>query len=50
MVNGMLKIALDKMVELSSVKKIEVKDSSAKKSKKKFLTEADEYDQTAEKL
>lgn len=50
MVNGMLKIALDKLAEISTVKKIEVKDSSSKKSKKKFLTEADEYDETAEKL
>lgn len=38
MVNGMLKIALDKMVEVSNVKKIEVKGSS-KKDKKQFLTE-----------
>lgn len=38
-VNGMLKIALDKMVEVSSVKKIEVKDSS--KKKKSFLTEGE---------
>lgn len=37
-VNGMLKVALDKMVEVSTIKKIEVKDSS-KKSKKEFLTE-----------
>ncbi len=37
-VNGMLKVALDKMVEVSAVKKIEVKDSS-KKSKKEFLAE-----------
>ncbi len=37
-VNGMLKVALDKMVEVSTVKKIEVKDSS-KKSKKEFLAE-----------
>lgn len=37
-VNGMLKVALDKMVEVSTIKKIEVKDSS-KKSKKEFLAE-----------
>ena len=42
MVNGMLKIALDKLAEISTVKKIEVKDSSAKKSKKKLLTEEQE--------
>jgi len=38
MVNGMLKIALDKMVEIADVKKIEVKGSS-KKDKKQFLAE-----------
>jgi molecular chaperone IbpA len=36
-VNGMLKVALDKMVEATAVKKIEVK--GAKKSKKEFLAE-----------
>ena len=38
MVNGMLKVGLDKLVELSTVKKIEVKDGS-KKSKKQLLVE-----------
>lgn len=50
MVNGMLKIALDKISELSTVKKIDIKDTSAKKSKKQFLTEEDEYDKAAETL
>ena len=50
MVNGMLKIALDKISELSTVKKIDIKDTSAKKSKKQFLTEEDEYDKAAEIL
>ena len=36
-VNGMLKVALDKLAEVSTVKKIEVK--GAKKSKKEFLAE-----------
>jgi molecular chaperone IbpA len=40
-VNGMLKIALDKLVEVSTIKKIEVKDSSSKKSKKQLLTEGE---------
>lgn len=39
MVNGMLKIALDKFVEASAKKKIEVKGS--KKSEKQFLKEAE---------
>lgn len=39
MANGMLKIALDKLVETTSVKKIEVK--GAKKSEKQFLKEAE---------
>jgi molecular chaperone IbpA len=47
-VNGMLKIALDKIVEAQPVRKIEVK--GAKKSKKEFLTEEDEYAKAAEKL
>jgi molecular chaperone IbpA len=48
MVNGMLKIALDKIVDAQPVRKIEVK--GAKKSKKEFLTEEDAYDKAAEKL
>ena len=36
-VNGMLKVALDKLAEVSTVKKIEVK--GGKKSKKEFLAE-----------
>jgi molecular chaperone IbpA len=48
MVNGMLKIALDKIVDAQPVRKIEVK--GAKKSKKEFLTEEDEYAKAAEKL
>lgn len=39
MVNGMLKIALDKFVEASTKKKIEVK--GGKKSEKQFLKEAE---------
>ena len=39
MANGMLKIALDKLVETTTVKKIEVK--GAKKSEKQFLKEAE---------
>ena len=39
-VNGMLKVALDKLAEVSTVKKIEVK--GAKASKKEFLAEAAE--------
>jgi molecular chaperone IbpA len=39
-VNGMLKIALDKIVEAQPVRKIEVK--GAKKSKKEFLAEEQE--------
>jgi molecular chaperone IbpA len=39
MVNGMLKIALDKIVEATSVKKIEVKGASKKTSKKQYLAE-----------
>jgi molecular chaperone IbpA len=39
MVNGMLKIALDKFIEASTKKKIEVKGS--KKSEKQFLKEAE---------
>lgn len=40
MVNGMLKIALDKIIEAQPVRKIEV--NSAKKSKKQFLAEEQE--------
>ena len=40
MVNGMLKIALDKIVDAQPVRKIEVK--GAKKSKKEFLVEEQE--------
>lgn len=40
MVNGMLKIALDKIVEAQPVRKIEVK--GAKKSRKEFLAEEQE--------
>lgn len=40
MVNGMLKIALDKIIEAQPVRKIEVK--GAKKSKKEFLAESEE--------
>lgn len=40
MVNGMLKIALDKIVEATSVKKIEVKgEKQSKKSEKQFLVD-----------
>jgi hypothetical protein len=49
MVNGMLKVALEKLAEISTVKKIDI-NSSAKKSKKKFLTEDEEYDKAAETL
>jgi len=50
MVNGMLKIALDKIIEAQPVRKIEVNGAkSAKKSKKEFLTE-DDYDKAAEQL
>ena len=50
MVNGMLKIALDKIIEAQPVRKIEVNSAkSAKKSKKEFLTE-DDYDKAAEQL
>ena len=38
-VNGMLKVALDKLVEVSTVRKIEVKEPSSKKSKKELLVE-----------
>ena len=41
MVNGMLKIALDKIVETQPVRKIEVKGAT-KKSKKEFLAEEQE--------
>ena len=44
--NGMLKIVLDKMVELSTVRKIEVKGSS---TKAQFLTE-EEKDEISTKL
>lgn len=47
MVNGMLKIALDKAVEFSTVKKIEIKDAQV--SNKQFLTES-EKDSIAERL
>lgn len=39
MVNGMLKIALDKIVEATTAKKIEVKTQSKKTSKKQLLAE-----------
>lgn len=50
MINGMLKVALEKLAEISTVKKIDIKDSSAKKSKKQFLTEDEKYDKAAETL
>ena len=40
-VNGMLKVALDKLAEVSTVKKIEVK-SGSKKTKKELLVEEQE--------
>jgi molecular chaperone IbpA len=50
MINGMLKIALDKIIDAQPVRKIEVNGAkSAKKSKKEFLTE-DDYDKAAEQL
>ncbi len=39
-INGMLKIALDKIIEAQPIRKIEVK--GAKKSKKEFLVEGEE--------
>ena len=49
-VNGMLKIALDKIIDAQPIRKIEVNGvKSAKKSKKEFLTE-DDYDKAAEQL
>jgi molecular chaperone IbpA len=50
MINGMLKVALEKLAEISTVKKIDIKDSSAKKSKKEFLTEDEKYDKAAETI
>jgi molecular chaperone IbpA len=50
MINGMLKIALDKIIDAQPIRKIEVNGvKSAKKSKKEFLTE-DDYDKAAEQL
>ena len=47
MINGMLKIALDKAAEISTVKKIAINDTQV--SNKQFLTES-EKDSIAERL